>query len=79
MILVADTVDMQTKELDIRRKMAAKKDDKGVSFSTKRLKEMEKEAEGFQLKIASAKRAKTTKEAKKTSAASATGTGANAP
>ena len=66
MILETDTSEMLYKELDIRRKMAAKKDDKGVSFSTKRMKEMEKEADGFQLKIASAKRAKICKEAKKT-------------
>ena len=65
---------MQSKELDIRRKMAAKKDNGGISFSTKRMKEMEKEADGFQLKIASAKRAKTSKEAKRTSATSATAT-----
>ena len=50
---------LQSKELDIRRLVAGKKDDKGVPFGAKRIKELEKEADGIRDKIASTKRAKT--------------------
>jgi chromosome segregation ATPase len=51
--------DLQSKELDIRRKMALKKDDMGIVYGAKRLKEMEKEADGYRDKIASVKRPRT--------------------
>jgi hypothetical protein len=49
---------LQSKELEIRRQLNKKKDDKGVQFAPKRMKEMEKEADGIRDKIASAKRVK---------------------
>jgi hypothetical protein len=63
--------DLQSKELDIRRKMAMKKDDKGAAYGAKRMKEMEKEADGYRDKIASAKRPKTDAEPKTETAAAA--------
>jgi hypothetical protein len=36
---------LESKELNIRRQLAAKKDDKGVPFVAKRIKELEKEAD----------------------------------
>jgi preprotein translocase subunit SecD len=69
----AETVpDLQSKELDIRRKMALKKDDRGIVYVAKRLKEMEKEADGYRDKIASAKRPKIVAELKTPTAAAAT-------
>ena len=50
--------ELTTKELDLRRQMGKKKDDKGVQLNTKRLKELEKEADGIRDKIESAKRIK---------------------
>ena len=50
---------LQTKELDLRRQLNKKKDDKGVQLATKRMKEMEKEADGIRDKIESSKRIKT--------------------
>ena len=50
--------ELATKELDLRRQLGKKKDDKGVQLNTKRLKEMEKEADGIRDKIESAKRIK---------------------
>jgi hypothetical protein len=58
MELDIDVPVLQGKELDIRRQLNKKKDDKGVQFAAKRMKEMEKEADGIRDKIASAKRVK---------------------
>ena len=54
-----DVPELTTKELDLRRQMGKKKDDKGVQLNTKRLKELEKEADGIRDKIESSKRHKT--------------------
>ena len=56
MELDIDVPVLQGKELDLRRQLNKKKDDKGVHFAPKRSKEMEKEADGIRDKIASAKR-----------------------
>ena len=53
-----DETALQTKELDISRKVAGKKDDKGAPIGARRLKEMEKEADGIRDKIESATRIK---------------------
>ena len=50
--------ELATKELGLRRQLGKKKDDKGVQLNTKRLKELEKEADGIRDKIESAKRIK---------------------
>ncbi len=58
MELDIDVPELQGKDLDLRRQLNKKKDDKGVQFGAKRMKEMEKEADGIRDKIASAKRTK---------------------
>ena len=54
-----DVPELSAKELDLRRQVSKKKDEKGVQIATKRLKEMEKEADGIRDKIESSKRPKT--------------------
>jgi hypothetical protein len=53
-----DVPELKSKELEIRRQLNKKKDDKGVQLAAKRMKEMEKEADGIHDKILSAKRVK---------------------
>jgi hypothetical protein len=76
MELDIDVPGLQGKELDLRRQLNKKKDDKGVQFGAKRMKEMEKQADGIRDKIASAKRTRINLEVKspETSETDLTGT-----